>query len=45
MSLWLAFDTLLNLAAELAQCITCCKVMALSRDTFYRYQSAMESVI
>ena len=34
---------LLNLAAELGNVSRACKVMDLSRDTFYRYQSAMES--
>ena len=34
---------LLNLAAELGNVSRACKVMGLSRDTFYRYQSAMES--
>ncbi|ROH83214.1 IS481 family transposase [Pseudomethylobacillus aquaticus] len=33
---------LLNLAAELGNVSRACKVMGLSRDTFYRYQSAME---
>ena len=34
---------LLNLAAELGDVSCACKVMSFSRDTFYRYQSAMES--
>ena len=34
---------LLNLAAELGNVSRACKVMSFSRDTFYRYQSAMES--
>ena len=34
---------LLNLAAELGNVSRACKVMGFSRDTFYRYQSAMES--
>lgn len=34
---------LLNLAAELGNVSRACKVMGLSRDTFYRYQSAMQS--
>ena len=32
-----------NLAAELGNVSRACKVMGLSRDTFYRYQSAVES--
>lgn len=32
---------LLNLAAELGNISKACKVMGLSRDTFYRYQTAM----
>ncbi len=32
---------LLNLAAELGNVSRACKVMGLSRDTFYRYQAAM----
>ena len=32
---------LLNLAAELGNVSRACKVMGFSRDTFYRYQSAM----
>ena len=36
---------LLSLAAELGNVSRACKVMGLSRDTFYRYQSAMESVL
>lgn len=32
---------LLNLAAELGNVSRACKVMGLSRDTFYRYQTAM----
>jgi hypothetical protein len=31
---------LLNLAAELGNVSRACKVMGVSRDTFYRYQSA-----
>lgn len=34
---------LLNLAAELGNISRACKVMGLSRDTFYRYQSAMQA--
>lgn len=34
---------LLNLAAELGNVSRACKVMGFSRDTFYRYQSAMEA--
>jgi hypothetical protein len=34
---------LLNLAAELGNVSRACKVMGLSRDTFYRYQSAMQA--
>ena len=34
---------LLNLAVELGNVSRACKVMGLSRDTFYRYQSAMET--
>lgn len=34
---------LLNLAAELGNISRACKVMGFSRDTFYRYQLAMES--
>jgi hypothetical protein len=34
---------LLNLAAELGNVSRACKVMGFSRDTFYRYQSAMAS--
>ena len=34
---------LLNLATELGNVSRACKVMGLSRDTFYRYQSAMQS--
>jgi len=34
---------LLNLAAEFGNVSGACKVMGFSRDTFYRYQSAMES--
>lgn len=33
---------LLNLAAELGNVSKACKVMGLSRDTFYRYKSAVE---
>jgi transposase InsO family protein len=33
---------LLNLAAELGNVSKACKVMGLSRDTFYRYQAAVE---
>ena len=33
---------LLNLAAELGNVSRACKVMGFPRDTFYRYQSAME---
>ena len=31
----------MNLAAELGNVSRACKVMGFSRDTFYRYQSAM----
>ena len=34
---------LLNLAAELGNVSHACKVMGMSRDTFYRYQNAVES--
>jgi Winged helix-turn helix len=34
---------LLDLAAELGNVSRACKVMGFSRDTFYRYQSAMEN--
>lgn len=34
---------LLNLAAELGNVSKACKVMGLSRDTFYRYKTAVES--
>ena len=34
---------LLNLAQELGNVSKACKLMGLSRDTFYRYQSAVES--
>ena len=34
---------LLNLAVELGNVSRACKVMGFSRDTFYRYQSAVES--
>lgn len=34
---------LLNLAAELGNISRACKVMGFSRDTFYRYQAAMEA--
>ncbi|HCC3234339.1 TPA: helix-turn-helix domain-containing protein, partial [Legionella pneumophila subsp. pneumophila] len=34
---------LLNLAEELGNVSKACKVMGLSRDTFYRYKSAVES--
>jgi transposase InsO family protein len=34
---------LLNLAAELGNVSRACKVMGFSRDTFYRYQAALES--
>ena len=33
---------LLNLAEELGNVSQACKVMGLSRDTFYRYKSAVE---
>lgn len=33
---------LLNLAEELGSVSKACKVMGLSRDTFYRYKSAVE---
>jgi len=32
----------LNLAAEFGNVSRACKVMGFSRDTFYRYQSAIE---
>ena len=34
---------LLNLAAELGNVSRACKVMGFSRDTFYRYQAAMQA--
>jgi ACT domain-containing protein len=34
--------SLLNLAAELGNVSRACKVMGFSRDTFYRYQLAIE---
>lgn len=34
---------LLNLAAELGNVSCACKEMGFTRDTFYRYQSAMEA--
>lgn len=34
---------LLNLAEELGNVSRACKVMGLSRDTFYRYKSAVDS--
>ncbi|PFH04481.1 winged helix-turn helix protein [Collimonas sp. PA-H2] len=34
---------LLNLAAELGNVSRACKVMGFSRDTFYRYQTAVET--
>ena len=34
---------LLNLAAELGNVSRACKVMVFSRDTFYRYQAAVET--
>lgn len=34
---------LLNLAEELGNVSRACKVMGYSRDTFYRYQSAVEA--
>lgn len=34
---------LLNLAEELGNVSKACKVMRLSRDTFYRYKAAVES--
>lgn len=34
---------LLNLAAELGNVSRACKVMGFSRDTFYRYQTALEA--
>ena len=33
---------LLNLAQELGNISKACKVMGLSRDTFYRYQNAVQ---
>jgi molybdenum-dependent DNA-binding transcriptional regulator ModE len=35
---------LLNLAEELGNVSKACKVMGLSRDTFYRYKSAVDEV-
>ena len=34
---------LLNLAAELGNVSQACRVMGLSRDTFYRYKEAMDN--
>lgn len=34
---------LLNLATELGNVSRACKVMGFSRDTFYRYKSAVEA--
>ena len=34
---------LLNLAAELGNISKACRVMGVSRDTFYRYQAAREA--
>jgi len=34
---------LLNLAKELGNVSQACKIMGLSRDTFYRYKTAMEN--
>src|SRR5579859_7598947 len=34
---------LLNLAQELGNVSRACKIMGLSRDTFYRYQTAIEA--
>jgi len=34
---------LLNLAEELGNISQACKLMGVSRDTFYRYQEAVES--
>ncbi len=34
---------LLNLAEELSNVSRACKIMSLSRDTFYRYKNAVES--
>ncbi len=34
---------MLNLAAELGNLSRACKVMGFSRDTFYRYQAAVET--
>ncbi|BBE09756.1 integrase catalytic subunit [Mycoavidus cysteinexigens] len=34
---------LLNLATELGNVSRACKVMGFSRDTFYRYQTAVET--
>jgi len=34
---------LLNLAKELGNVSQACKIMRLSRDTFYRYKTAMEN--
>jgi len=39
--LGLAQAGLLNLAVELGNVSCACKVMGFSRDTFYRYQSAI----
>jgi len=35
---------LLNLAEELSNVFQACKVMGFSRDTFYRYKSAVKKV-
>ncbi|SDP85034.1 Winged helix-turn helix [Desulforhopalus singaporensis] len=34
---------LLNLAKELSNVSRACKIMGLSRDTFYRYKNAVEN--
>ena len=34
---------LLNLAAELGNISKACRIMSVSRDTFYRYQAAREA--
>ena len=36
---------LLNLAEELTNVSRACKIMGLSRDTFYRYKAAVDRVI
>lgn len=36
---------LLNLAEELGNVSSACKIMGISRDTFYRYQELVETVV